>query len=262
MNTNHTLTGEQALMYLERIGYSGSLSCSRQNLDQLILQHQCTVPFENIDIYDLHRKIDLRVENLFQKIVVGHRGGYCHELNSLFYHLLLALGYEARPCMGRVLLGTCDYQNPIEHRANLVRIENELYFCDVGMGGPMPAFAVELSHNRWQTACGESYRINRFDADWFSLYRKTAAAAQGEQIEIMFSDTICYETDFQFINYYMSTQPGTRFVDHRVVNLRTPNGHRSIDDDVYKEKENGKTVTCSISGNLREILKEKFFVEL
>jgi len=42
-------------------------------LDQVIYAHQCNIPFEDIDIYDLHRGISLEPKDLFDKMVVCKR---------------------------------------------------------------------------------------------------------------------------------------------------------------------------------------------
>ena len=53
------LTDEQAENYLRRINYEGDLSLTRDTLDKLIFAHQCSVPFENLDIFDFHKPVSL-----------------------------------------------------------------------------------------------------------------------------------------------------------------------------------------------------------
>ena len=48
--------------YLERIGAPApTAGPSLEYLDELIRLHQCSVPFENLDIYDYHRPIRLEI---------------------------------------------------------------------------------------------------------------------------------------------------------------------------------------------------------
>jgi len=55
------------------------------------LAHSCNVPFENLDLGYLHRRINLDFESLYKKIVVNKRGGYCFELNGLYTWFLRTL---------------------------------------------------------------------------------------------------------------------------------------------------------------------------
>ncbi len=75
--------------YLARIGYEGALTPAIETLRGLHRAHVMTVPFENLDIH-LGRPISLDPADLFRKIVVDRRGGYCFELNGLFALLGLA----------------------------------------------------------------------------------------------------------------------------------------------------------------------------
>jgi hypothetical protein len=51
----------------------------KETLDALIDAHVRSVPFENIDIYDDEADISLNIGDLYEKIVVSGRGGYCFE---------------------------------------------------------------------------------------------------------------------------------------------------------------------------------------
>ena len=42
------------------------------------------------------RRKELIVEELYEQLVVPHRGGWCHELNGLFAWLLKTLGFEVK----------------------------------------------------------------------------------------------------------------------------------------------------------------------
>src|SRR5690606_20497919 len=89
MNAN---AKEKIHLYLQRIGYEGPLDRSAKTLAQLQYCHLHTVPYENLDILR-GVPISLELEDLFDKIVVRRRGGYCFELNALFGWLLRELGY-------------------------------------------------------------------------------------------------------------------------------------------------------------------------
>ena len=71
--------------YLARMNYTGSREVCLQTLNDLIYTHQCNVPFENLDCCDYHIPVSLEIDHLFEKVVLKRRGGYCFELNGIFY---------------------------------------------------------------------------------------------------------------------------------------------------------------------------------
>ncbi|NLB43456.1 MAG: arylamine N-acetyltransferase, partial [Clostridiales bacterium] len=74
--------------YLERIGYQGPLDNSYKTLAALQEAHLKAVPYENLDIiYGI--PLSLEIPDLYHKIVIQRRGGYCFESNALFRWLLL-----------------------------------------------------------------------------------------------------------------------------------------------------------------------------
>ena len=89
--------------YLERIGLTEAPAPTLETLDRLILAQLRHVPFENLDVYDADAEVSLAIEDLFDKIVVRRRGGYCFELNALFMSLLKEIGFDCYPVMVRVV---------------------------------------------------------------------------------------------------------------------------------------------------------------
>ena len=69
--------------WLDRIGYSGSLSPTLEALSKLIFAHAHAISFETLDIM-LGRPPKLDFTSLQNKMIAGRRGGYCFEQNMLF----------------------------------------------------------------------------------------------------------------------------------------------------------------------------------
>lgn len=63
-------------------------------LRKLHTAHIKNIPFETLDIF-LNKRFTLMLSDLYDKIVTRRRGGYCYELNGLFFYLLQQLGFEA-----------------------------------------------------------------------------------------------------------------------------------------------------------------------
>lgn len=95
------LDDHQVDAYLARIGASSRPRAGAATLRDLQRRHLQTTPFENLSIH-LGERVSLSVGDLFDKIVVRRRGGFCYELNGLFASLLTALGFEVTMLGGGV----------------------------------------------------------------------------------------------------------------------------------------------------------------
>ena len=80
--------------YLNRINYLGKPQSDLNTLISLHEKHVYNIPFENLDVQ--HKtEIKLEKSHLFQKVIKDFRGGFCYELNYLFWILLNDLGFDA-----------------------------------------------------------------------------------------------------------------------------------------------------------------------
>ena len=119
--------------YLQRIKYSGPLEPNLDLLKKLQKTHLLHVPFENLDIH-YPSPIELDIARIYAKIVFNNRGGFCYELNGLFYELLFSLGYNAKRISARVFEKNDNYGPEYDHFAIIVQIGNVEYLTDVGFG--------------------------------------------------------------------------------------------------------------------------------
>ena len=81
--------------YLDRIGYNGEVKPAPEVLGALQKNHLLNIPFENLDIH-YNNPIILDTKRFFNKIILRKRGGFCYELNGLFYMLLIEFGFDAK----------------------------------------------------------------------------------------------------------------------------------------------------------------------
>ena len=116
--------------YLKRIGYQGSTEPCLKTLLDMHLLHIYAVRFENLDLLKEGFTPNLDREFLFEKVVHRNRGGVCYELNTLFYYLLSAMGFDVSQISGAVQPG----ENMFSHVATLVRFPEGNYIADVGFG--------------------------------------------------------------------------------------------------------------------------------
>lgn len=89
--------------YLERIGYLEEPRANKECLEKLMELQLQRVPFENVEPFKEKKVPSLKIEDIFQKIVRQGRGGYCFELNKIFYELLKGLGFDVTPLAVRIL---------------------------------------------------------------------------------------------------------------------------------------------------------------
>ena len=275
VTTYEKLTDDQVCGYLERLG----MPCEKEKLpppslellNRLVEAHQKKIPFEDIDVYQQKLPLSLEVQDLYKKIVEKKRGGYCFEMNGLFISLLQTLGYDAWSCYCRVVRGRAGWR-AVSHRGNLVQIENRLYFCDVGFGGPMPSGAILLESGLHQRIGQEEYWPVEAEHGWWALMRMKkgeqddfdSQSESGEQMELMFELTMADPLDFLPLNAYVSERPEAVFRQKFMVNMRTDKGYKGISDMVFTVKEDG-VVNCfemEDEQDRKEVLEKHFGIYL
>ena len=242
---------------LKRIKVSRPARLDLDALNTLIYQFQCNVPFEDISCSRLHTPVLLDTQSLYDKIIVQNRGGFCFEMNGFFALFLKGLGFDARSVFCRIIRGR-DFIPACRHRAIIVNIKNQLYFCDVGYGGPMPAGALPLQDGCQALIHGELFHIHQFDEYWWTLSRTTSA---GEFEKVLQFNTFPQSPlEFLAVNKDCSEDPESIFVQKLLVNLRTENGSFSLTDDELTIREGEKTTVRKLADNreCEEVLKEYF----
>jgi len=207
--------------YLERIAYRGPLEVSFETLSGLHLAHLYAVPFENLDIIS-GRPIALGDAELFDKIVVRRRGGFCYELNGMFGALLRELGFRVSMLSAEVARELGGFSPEFDHLALRVDLD-EPWLADVGFGD---GFRVPLALNddTEQEQDGRFYRIipeseyrvlQRRDPDgWTSQYRFTLRPRALE--------------DFAERCRFHQTSPESHFTRGRICTLATPEGRVTL----------------------------------
>ena len=241
--------------YLERIGISSIDAPDKETLDRLVLCHQRTVPFENLDIYDAETDVSLNIPALYDKIVLGRRGGYCFELNAVFMSLLVSLGYDCHAIAVRVVWNFPDVM-PISHRAAIVTIDGVRYFCDVGFGGPSPQHALYLDVAGFQES---GTNVFQFEKGESGTVMHRMVKGEKERL-LLFSETPCDPVDFLAFNEYQSKSGDSMFRKGRLLNLVTETGSITLTGNVLKIHDDGNTSekTLSDEHELKTAMKEHF----
>lgn len=208
-------------LYLQRLGFDSTPPATLETLRQLQLRHTGVFPFENLaTITGAPVLIDL--PSIEEKILLGGRGGYCYELNHLFFALLLELGFDARPISGRVVMNQPEGSwTARTHRLSQVTIGAERYITDVGFGGMVPTAPLLLDSEAEQATPHEPCRLEQ-RADGYMLRANVA----GEWRPMYLFDLQRQEDiDYAVGNWYVSTHPDSPFTQRLMV-ARTGDGWR------------------------------------
>ena len=245
--------------YLKRIGVPRPSAPAAEALRTLTRTHLEQVPFENLEIFREHRCPSLEPEDLFHKVVEENRGGYCFELNKLFYLLLRELGYDCYCAAARIVYRRTD-PRPLSHRTIVVHADGERWLCDVGFGGPSPKGALLLAPGE-QIVEGERFSSLKEDGI-ITIYRHDP---DGVHPLTLFRDAPSPDVDFDVLNGYWGYHPGSVFTQKPVLYRCIPGGILSLVGDQYACTRQGVAVeTRKISGEeeLSSVLRDSFGLTL
>lgn len=237
------------------MGYEGEPQISRQGVEALIDSHLTGIPFENLDIFDGGQVPSIEPEDIYRKIVENRRGGYCFELNRMFYELLKGIGFDVVSVAVRILWRRTGIP-PALHRGTIVTLENERYFCDVGFGGPGPQGLLKLEESE-QELKGRRFRVTLPEKErWF------IECLQGDAfIPVMLvEDRRAEESDFLLMNFYSSRAENVLFTQKRIVNLTTERGSLALNDYTLTIREDGRVSTRELhtKKELEDCLRDTF----
>ncbi|EPQ56963.1 cysteine proteinase [Gloeophyllum trabeum ATCC 11539] len=284
-----SLSPEQLDKYLTHISLPEQYRQASPSLDLLkALQtsHIGAIPFENLGLhYTKDPKISLDVQDLFRKMTRNGRGGYCMENNTLFNHVLRALGFQVYQTGARVInMRDQSGREPCfwgwGHAVNIVTLpDGTRYMADVGFGGdgprePLPLVSGHVTRNIgtqdvrlvYDTIPDVSQRDQKL---WIYQYRN--APEQAWRALYCFPDALEFlDADFAVMNYATSHNPESFFTFEILVVkfLRREGevyGKVMLVNDVLKRNLRGKTEvvkTCQTEEERVTVLRVYFGIHL
>lgn len=252
------LTREQLSRYLAHLGFSHAPALTEDFLAVLTRAHLETVPFENLLVHYEHREPSLAAEDLFRKVVENRRGGYCFELNKLFYLLLKGLGFACYPVPARVVHRREELR-PYSHRATVVEIGGRKWLCDVGFGGAGPKGAIRIDTTEVQTVYGDSFLVLPdpvYAGEWAICRMEDGVP---EKV-LVFRDMPWMEADFATLNSYYATYPRSPFLTKRILYRCKPDGWISLTQNTVTKMTNGtvQTVELQTEDEVQTLLEQEF----
>lgn len=205
--------------------------------------HLMHIPFENLDIH-YRKKILLDYTKIFDKVIRNGRGGFCYELNGLFYHLLYHLGFDCYVISGEVRSKeTEEFGKPFDHMIVVVLLDEQQWLVDVGFGDG-PVSPLQIKEGQVQVDYTRYYRMD-IDADerfvlkvshdtnyYSSIYRFTTEEKQLVQFIEMCD--------------YHQTSPDSPFTNKKLVTQLTEGGRVTLTDRQLKVVELGESFEMQI----------------
>ena len=214
---------QKVTAYLQRIGFAGEPRLDFETLHALQQKHLQTVPYENVDILR-GVPISLDIDDIFEKIVVRRRGGYCFELNALFAWLLRSLGFEVSDYFARFLLG--EPEIPMRrHHVLGVSFGNERYLCDVGVGLVIPRMPIRLAEGSTSEQNGECYKLEKEDFLGYVLY---TLKPEGWRQLYSFTEEEQIKPDYMVTSFWCENHPDSIFRAGNMIHIFTENGRKSM----------------------------------
>ncbi len=244
--------------YFERIGLSPDLDIAHNEafLSKLQYHHVISVPYENLDILN-GIPISLDINDIYNKIVVRHRGGFCFELNALFRGLLEELGFSVKSYFARYWRGEKDI--PLRrHHVLTVDTADGLFVCDVGIGQVAPRYPLSLEAGKIQIQGNESYRFEYEGLYGWVLYELRHGSWEKY---FSFTEDEALQNDFIQASFYCEKHPDSPFNKDIIVALKTPDGRKSLSGRCYKEFLGSELVAAVENADdevLEDILKRHF----
>jgi len=247
--------------YLRRIGMHDAVAPDLATLRALAVAHAAAIPFENLNPL-LGLPVDLALPALERKLVRDGRGGYCFEQNLLFEAALRAIGFEVSGLIARVLWTQPeDAITPQTHMLLRVELASESWLVDVGFGVQTPPGAIRLQADIEQPTALELFRLLQTDGDW-----RMQSLVRGQWLSLYHFDLHPVPLiDYVVANHYVSTYPGSNFVNNLSVARTLPDRRLSLRNREFTVRRTGQEPErrrVDGTADMRRVLEQEFQLHL
>lgn len=194
-------------------------------------RYMLTVPFENIDVQNGVR-ISVEVEDIFNKVVNHHRGGFCYEMNTLFKAYLLEKGFKPELMSATIHTPGGGRSLPGSHVSLVVPLNDMYYVADVGFGDlPLQVIPITLPDNPQpvEDVTGTFRAI--FDSEAKQIYyvQKYENDSWNTKYEAKFEAKTIHDFDYNI--EYNQTNPNSTFVKRLLITMPKEYGRATMSQD-------------------------------
>lgn len=243
--------------YLKRIGIDERLPPTDETLHRIHRNHVFHVPFENLDIH-FKKRFSLNLPEIYEKVVVNQRGGFCYELNLLFNALLMSLGFNTRLIAAQIVNHDGSLGPPFDHLCLCVETGRK-YLADVGYGD-LFITPLEISEEI-QTDTKNTFRIEGY-GNGYSL--SMLLDTQVFQKKYIFTLNEASPENFDQICLAKQTHADSYFVKNTICTKPTLTGRVTIlNNKLIESTIAGKNETPILNSNeLQMHLKNHFKIAI
>jgi N-hydroxyarylamine O-acetyltransferase len=229
--------------YFARVGFTGTHTDDLACLRALQLAQVSAIPFENLDVL-LGRRISLKLDAIFRKLVTDRRGGYCFEQNSLLRDVLTTLGFKVTPLLARVRWQVpATVQTPLTHMVLVVTLDDRRWLVDAGFGSVGATAPLELEHETPQVTSHDTRRLIMRDGSW--VHQLLAGDTWADVYQFRPEEPA--PMDFEMGNHFSCTHPQARFVNNLVVSRVLPDGRVTLfNRELTRREINGRAETSPL----------------
>lgn len=214
--------------YFDRIHYKGSSDATLETLMEIHRLHPKYIPFENLNPLT-GKKVSLKIEDIFEKLVESKRGGYCFEQNTLFKEMLTAIGFKVSGLWGRVVWNNDSMIVPARtHMLLLLLLDGQQYIADVGFGSmtltaPLlfsSDIVQETQHGIFRIIQKEKFYILQVlqQKEWRPIYH--------------FYTEVLEPIDYEVANWYVSTHPNSHFTKQLIATKVDDDGRYALNNNM------------------------------
>jgi N-hydroxyarylamine O-acetyltransferase len=159
--------------YLTRIGFEGKPHAELETLRRIHRLHLEAIPYENLDV-QLGRIVGFDLHEIYRKLVLSRRGGWCYEMNGLMAWALEEIGFNVTRLAGAVVRDKVGDESIGAHLALCIQLDDP-YLVDVGFGDgliePMPIKAGSVRQDDFD------FRLESIDSSWWRFHNQPHGGA-------------------------------------------------------------------------------------
>lgn len=217
--------------YFKRIGYDGSPRVDYETLRAVHQLQNDAITYENLDV-QLGRPVGRRIDEIYEKIVIQGRGGWCYEQNELLDWALSEVGFRVSQHAGGVLRDANGQAAVGNHLVLIVDLDRP-YLADCGFGDgiidPLP-----LAIGKY-TQRGLGFALSRTEDGWWRFHNHPHGAAA----DFDFRDEPADQGVLDETCRRLQTDPQSGFVLNAVCQRYQPDAHYTLRGRVLKVLRDG-----------------------
>ncbi len=228
-------------------------------LSEIQYRFAAAVPYENLDIL-AGIPLSLEEADLYDKIVVRHRGGYCFEVNGFLTAWLRSMGYDVTEYMARFLRGETDI--PMRrHRVLVVTCaDKSRYVVDAGIGQNAFRRPIPFAEGAEITTNGETYRLVK--RDFYGWVIEDWHKGQWRPF-YSFTEEVQLNLDYVMPSFWCEKHPDSPFTKGNMLSLKTDTGRVTLDGNTFRRFDNDTVTETELTdGEIPAILRDEFGIEV